>query len=65
MDYQLVWGLLKALLKLSSSETLLDCHVRSAAQLEVAILIADNRQGFGTQVEMVNSSISHIGLSAA
>lgn len=50
----------KALLKLSSGETLLDYHLRSAAQLGVPILIADNGQGFATQVETVDSSISHI-----
>lgn len=50
----------KALLKLPSGETLLDYHVRSAAQLGVPILIADNGQGFATQVDTVNSAISHI-----
>lgn len=50
----------KALLKLLSGETLLDYHVRSAAQLGVPILIADNGQGFATQVETVGSSISYI-----
>lgn len=50
----------KALLKLSSGETLLDYHVRSAAQLGVPILIADNGQGFATQADTVNSAISHI-----
>lgn len=50
----------KALLKLPSGETLLDYHVRSAAQLGVPILIADNGQGFAIQVETVGSSISYI-----
>ena len=50
----------KALLKLPSGETLLDYHVRSAAQLDVPILIADNGQGFLTQVETVGCSISYI-----
>lgn len=50
----------KALLKLSSGETLLDYHVRSAAQLGVPILIADNGQGFATQADTVNSAIRHI-----
>lgn len=50
----------KALLKLPSGETLLDYHMRRATQLGVPILIADNGQGFATQVESVNSSISYI-----
>lgn len=50
----------KALLKLPSGETLLDYHVRSAAQLGVSILIADNGQGFATQVEAMNSTINYI-----
>lgn len=50
----------KALLKLPSGETLLEYHVRSAAKLGVPILIADNGQGFFTQVETVGSSISYI-----
>lgn len=50
----------KALLKLPSGETLLDYHVRNAAKLGVPILIADNGQGFATQVETVNSSINYI-----
>ena len=50
----------KALLKLPSGETLLDYHVRNAAKLGVPILIADNGQGFATQVETVNSAISYI-----
>ena len=50
----------KALLKLPSGETLLDYHVRSAAQFGVPILIADNGQGFTTQIETVNSSINYI-----
>lgn len=50
----------KALLNLPSGETLLDYHVRSATKLGVPILIADNGQGFATQVETVNSSIIHI-----
>lgn len=50
----------KAFLKLPSGETLLDYHVRSAAQLGVPILIADNGQGFATQVEAMNSTINYI-----
>lgn len=50
----------KALLKLPSGETLLDYHVRSAAQLGVPILIADNGQEFATQVEAMNSTINYI-----
>lgn len=50
----------KALLKLPSGKTLLDYHVRSAAKLGMPILIANNGQGFATQVETVNSSISYI-----
>ncbi len=50
----------KALLKLPSDETLLDYHVRSAAKLGVPILIADNGQGFATQVETVSGSIRYI-----
>lgn len=50
----------KALLKLPSGESLLDYHVHSATQLGVPILIADNRQGFATQAETTNSSISYI-----
>lgn len=50
----------KALLKLPSGETLLDYHVRSAAQLGVPILIADNGQGFATQVETANLCINYI-----
>ena len=50
----------KALLTLPSGETLLDYHVRSASQLGVPTLVADNRQGFATQVETANSCISYI-----
>ena len=50
----------KALLKLPFGETLLDYHVRNAAKIGVPILIADNGQGFATQVDTVNSAISHI-----
>ncbi|WP_296205971.1 molybdenum cofactor guanylyltransferase [Psychrobacter sp. UBA3962] len=50
----------KALLKLPSGETLLDYHVRSAKQLGVTILIADNGQGFATQVETANRCINYI-----
>ena len=53
----------KALLKLPSGETLLDYHVRSAAQLGVPILIADNGQGYEIQIEQsetANLSISYI-----
>lgn len=50
----------KALLKLPSGETLLDYHVRSAAKLGVPILIADNGQGFATQIEIAGCSIRYI-----
>lgn len=50
----------KALLKLPIGETLLDYHVRSAAKFGVPILIADNGQGFATQVEAMNSTINYI-----
>lgn len=50
----------KALLKLPSGETLLDYHVRSALQLGVPILVADNGQGFAPQVETANRCISYI-----
>ena len=50
----------KALLELPSGETLLDYHVRSSAKLGVPILIADNGQGFTTQIETVGSSIRYI-----
>lgn len=50
----------KALLTLPSGETLLDYHVRTAAQLEVPVLIADNGQGFATQVETAKRCTSHI-----
>lgn len=50
----------KALLKLPSGETLLDYHGRSAAKLGVPILIADNGQGFATQIETAGCSISYI-----
>lgn len=53
----------KALLTLPSGETLLDYHVRSAAQLRVPILIADNDQGFEIQIEQsetANLSLSYI-----
>lgn len=50
----------KALLKLPSGETLLDYHVRNAAKLGVPILIADNGQGFATQIETAGCSIRYI-----
>lgn len=50
----------KALLKLPREETLLDYHVRSAVQLGVPILVADNGQGFATQVATANSCIIYI-----
>lgn len=53
----------KALLTLPSGETLLDYHVRSAVQLGVPILVADNGQGFAPQVEkleIANRCISYI-----
>ena len=53
-------GSSKALLKLPSGETLLDYHVRNAAKLGVPILIADNGQGFGTQIETAGCSIRYI-----
>lgn len=41
----------KALLKLPCGDTLLQYHVRSASQLGVPILIADNGQGFATHIQ--------------
>lgn len=51
----------KALLKLPSGETLLDYHVRSAAQLGAPILIADNGQGFVADAETTNSTAHLVG----
>lgn len=50
----------KALLTLPSGQSLLDYHVQRASQLEVPILIADNAQGFITQVEGTVTSLIHI-----
>lgn len=50
----------KALLTLPSGQSLLDYHVQRASQLEVPILIADNAQGFSTQVEGTVTSLIHI-----
>ncbi|AWT48269.1 molybdopterin-guanine dinucleotide biosynthesis protein MobA [Psychrobacter sp. YP14] len=44
-------GAPKALLKLPCGDTLLQYHVRSASQLGVPILIADNGQGFATHIQ--------------
>ena len=51
----------KALLKLPSGETLLDYHVRSAAQIGAPILIADNGQGFVADAETTNSTAHLVG----
>lgn len=53
----------KALLILPCGETLLDYHVRSAAQLEVPILIADNGQGFVADTETTNTTNSTANLA--
>lgn len=45
----------KALLKLPCGDTLLQYHVRSASQLGVPILIADNGQGFATHIQAEHS----------
>ena len=50
----------KALLTLPSGQSLLDYHVQRARQLGVPILIADNGQGFSTQIEDVVTSLIHV-----
>lgn len=50
----------KALLTLPSGQSLLDYHVQHASHLGVPILIADNAQGFSTQVEDAATSITHV-----
>jgi len=47
----------KALLTLPSGQSLLDYHVQRASQLGVPILIADNGQGFSTQIEDAVTSL--------
>ncbi|PNK60522.1 molybdenum cofactor guanylyltransferase [Psychrobacter sp. FDAARGOS_221] len=50
----------KAKLLLPSGETLLDYHVCCSAQLGVPILIADNQQGFTTELDVEDCAITHI-----
>ena len=50
----------KALLTLPSGQSLLNYHVQRASQLGVPILIADNAQGFSTQVEGAITSLIHV-----
>ncbi|MCC3345946.1 molybdenum cofactor guanylyltransferase [Psychrobacter sanguinis] len=50
----------KALLTLPSGRSLLDYHVQRARQFGVPILIADNAQGFSTQVEDAVTSLIHV-----
>lgn len=50
----------KALLTLPSGQSLLDYHVQRASQLGVPILIADNGQGFSTQIEDAVTSLIHV-----
>jgi len=50
----------KALLTLPSGQSLLDYHVQRASQFGVPILIADNAQGFSTQVEGAITSPIHV-----
>lgn len=50
----------KALLTLPSGQSLLDYHVQRASQFGVLILIADNAQGFSTQVEGAITSLIHV-----
>jgi len=53
-------GLPKALLTLPSGQSLLDYHVQRASQFGVPILIADNGQGFSTQLEGAVTSFIHV-----
>ena len=50
----------KALLTLPSGQSLLDYHVQRASQFGVPILIADNAQGFSTQVKDAVTSVNHV-----
>ena len=50
----------KALLTLPSGQSLLNYHVQRASQFGVPILIADNAQGFSTQVEDVVTSLIYV-----
>lgn len=50
----------KALLTLPSGQSLLDYHVQRASQFGVPILIADNGQGFSTQVEDAVTSLIYV-----
>jgi len=50
----------KALLTLPSGQSLLDYHVQRSSQLGVPILIADNGQGFSTQIEDAVTSLIHV-----
>ena len=53
-------GSAKALLTLPSGQSLLDYHVQRASQFGVPILIADNTQGFSTQIEDAVTSLIHV-----
>lgn len=55
----------KALLTLPCGETLLDYHVRSAAQLGVPILIADNGQDFVADAEMIRTTNTTANLAGS
>lgn len=55
----------KALLTLPCGETLLDYHVRSAAQLGVPILIADNGQGFLADAETTRTTNTTANLAGS
>ena len=53
----------KAMLTLPNGETLLDYHIKNAAPLNVPIMIADNKRGFGVDKELATetkASISYI-----
>ncbi len=50
----------KVLLTLPSGQSLLDYHVHRASQFGVPILIADNAQGFSTQLEDAVNSLIHV-----
>lgn len=50
----------KALLTLPSGQSLLNYHVQRASQFGVPILIADNAQGFSTQLEDAVTSLIHV-----
>lgn len=50
----------KALLTLPSGQSLLDYHIQRASQFGVPILIADNGQGFSTQIEDAVTSLIYV-----